>query len=69
VEFEPTIPLSERAKTFRALDSAATVIGGWENHLMQIQERTQSIKVFPYFLTAVYMFVVVLFSVIQKLCS
>jgi hypothetical protein len=26
--FEPTIPASERAKTFHALDRAATVIGG-----------------------------------------
>jgi hypothetical protein len=28
VEFEPTIPASERAKTVHALDRSATVIGG-----------------------------------------
>jgi hypothetical protein len=27
VEFEPTIPVFERAKTFHALDCAATMIG------------------------------------------
>jgi hypothetical protein len=27
VRFEPTIPVLERAKTFHALDRAATVIG------------------------------------------
>jgi hypothetical protein len=30
VEFEPTIRIFERAKTFRALDSTATVIGDLE---------------------------------------
>jgi hypothetical protein len=29
VGFEPTIPTLERAKTFYALDRAATVIGVW----------------------------------------
>jgi hypothetical protein len=28
VGFEPTIPVFEQAKTFHALDRAATVIGG-----------------------------------------
>jgi hypothetical protein len=28
VEFEPTIPVYEQAKTVHALDRAATVIGG-----------------------------------------
>jgi hypothetical protein len=30
VRFKPTIPAFERAKTFRALDRAATVIGIFE---------------------------------------
>jgi hypothetical protein len=30
--FEPTIPESERAKTFHAVDRAATVIGLWFFH-------------------------------------
>jgi hypothetical protein len=30
VEFEPTIPAFERAKTVHALDRAATVIGNYE---------------------------------------
>jgi hypothetical protein len=34
VEFEPTIPASERAKTVHALDSAATVIGSLRNVYM-----------------------------------
>jgi hypothetical protein len=35
-EFEPTIPVFERAKTFRALDRAATVIGVQEHDLQNI---------------------------------
>jgi hypothetical protein len=31
--FEPTIPVFKRAKTFRALDRAATVTGGVEQLL------------------------------------
>jgi hypothetical protein len=33
VEFEPTIPASERAKTVRALDRAATVTGCYETYV------------------------------------
>jgi hypothetical protein len=37
VEFEPMIPVFERAKTVRALDRAATVIGQCLSNLLKFQ--------------------------------
>jgi hypothetical protein len=36
VVFEPTIPVSERAKIFQALDRSATVIGPLRRSLIEI---------------------------------
>jgi hypothetical protein len=42
VGFEPTIPEFERAKTVRALDSAATVIGKINIYLHNIDDNTEN---------------------------
>jgi hypothetical protein len=43
VEFEPTIPVSERKKTVHALDRPATVIGNWtvRGHIMRVHQSSQ----------------------------
>jgi hypothetical protein len=44
VGFAPTIPVFERAKTFRALERAATVIGVFRNHCTLILALLTSAK-------------------------
>jgi hypothetical protein len=46
VEFEPTIPVFERAKTVHALDSVATVIGILIVHLIEMIKDSQTCMVF-----------------------
>jgi hypothetical protein len=47
VGFEPTIPVLERAKTFDALDSTATVIGqtGWLQNVIRVLDNIQAWRV------------------------
>jgi hypothetical protein len=52
VRLEPTIPVFERAKTFRALDRAATVIGEIKNG-NRFKKITHATIIWLYFLYSV----------------
>jgi hypothetical protein len=60
VEFEPTVPASERAKTVHALDRSATVTGHTDKygHIRQLRGNVQVIGSIGYlqFDTAVCMY-------------
>jgi hypothetical protein len=46
MEMEPTIPVLERAKKFRALDRAATAIGNFTISFLKIEKHPLTITLF-----------------------